>query len=451
MLKRPRSSSGLLAGFVLVVMLASACQPTADDGTTASDPAPSSPTASTVSPGAADSDAFSEAGSTSAAAATAGGRKYGVLIADPRNMDADYHAGIRLAVRSLSWKKWQPSSTGFDAKYRQQEIDTVNQFRAKGFTVAIDLGLHYAPDWVLAGPEARLRDQNFNRSSVANFMFSAAVRRQAVAYINDVVKSLGSLAYVKIGLSASGEALYPKPVGDGWWGFDEIAQGKQAGLPVGVPVTPMPGWIPGQGLWNGQAVTTAQVTAWYRWYQGALADALDWEMDSLRNAGYTGSFKVAVPGNGANPWVYANRIKGNLAPQSYDAYRTMNSGAAYHELLDRLKPRTGVALDITSVGDHSGTPADNVCQATDDAVDYRTEPSVDKWSSTRWLSYLARRHGLPVYGESTGENSKAEMETVFRLVKACNLSGLLWAFDYQLHAGTYATIGDYEFFIQSAG
>ena len=128
----------------------------------------------------------------------------------------------------------------------------------------------------------------------------------------------------------------------------------------------------------------------------------------------------------------------------------MNAGAVYQVLLQDLPDLSKTVVNISSVGDGSGTPANNACQASDTAVNYSTNSTTDSWSSTRWLSYLAKLHGMPVMGESTGNNSAAQMSTDFALTKACGLIGLQWAFDYQLYGGKYATLADYSALIHGS-
>ena len=77
-------------------------------------------------------------------------------------------------------------------------------------------------------------------------------------------------------------------------------------------------------------------------------------------------------------------------PSPDDPYYTMNTGAVWWDVLPQL-PLTGAVVDISSVGDGSGDPVNNVCQASDSSVNYTSQPSaIQSWSATRWLS-LSRR------------------------------------------------------------
>ena len=370
--------------------------------------------------------------------------QYGVLLADPARQASDYQAGVRLAIIQVQWSEWEPNSGVISSAYQAQEINIVNGFRAQGFTVGVNLSLNFAPSWVLNLPEGQLVDQSGALSGTGNFEFSHSVRAAADTYISSVASSLPGISYYTVGGSETGEAIYPISGGaNHWWAFDKAAQGSVANLPVGTPASPMPGWVPGTSTWNGKAVTTAQSQSWYNWYEQALASSLSWEMTTIRDAGFAGWFELQLVGDGANPWVYSHRIAADLAPESYDSWATLNAGAYYPQLLSDLSSLQGVTVDITSVGDESGTPADNTCTSGDASVNYTTNSAVNDWSSTRWLTYLAGLHGLPVMGESTGQNSQAQMVHDVALAKACGFVAFQWAFDYELYGGGYATISDY--------
>ena len=196
------------------------------------------------------------------------------------------------------------------------------------------------------------------------------------AYITNVVAALGAVSYYTIGISQHSEAIYPTTSSNQWWAFNQSAQGG-TGRPAGEAATPLPGWVPGTATWHGEQLTNAQVQAWYAWYQGGLVNAVAWEIRTIRAAGFDGNLELQLPGDGANPWVYTNRVMADLAPESYDAYDTLNAGAVYQVLLARLPDLAGVVMDVTSVGDESGTPADNACQSSDAAVLYAADSAVD--------------------------------------------------------------------------
>lgn len=359
----------------------------------------------------------------------------GVLEADPAFLAHDTRAGVRLAVLSLDWALWEPRKGHFDTSYRARVVRTADRYRAAGWKVAVDLGLQQPPAWVLAQPGGRLVDQYGGRSSTADFEFSEAVRRGAARYISNVVHHMGAVADYRVGLSQSGEALYPSTATNQWWAFVPQAQGEARGLPEGVHATPLPGWVPGRSTWRGRPVTEDQVRRWYNWYFGALVNAHAWEIATYRKAGYRGQLELVMPGTGALPDLYQAVLAGDLAHNPGDCCDLLNAGAVWWKFLDELPDLRGTAVDVSSVYDSSGSPRGNGCEAGDERVQYRTSREIDSWSDTRWLTYLARRHGLPVMGENPGDTPARDLPGIMHLVRSCGLVSLQWAWDFQLHGG----------------
>ncbi|HZD67007.1 MAG TPA: hypothetical protein VE152_12985 [Acidimicrobiales bacterium] len=367
---------------------------------------------------------------------------YGVLDANPTHLVTDYQAGVRLAMVGLAWHRWEPHPGVVDHHYRAKEVATVHRYQAAGYKVAVDIGLQAPPDWVTQRPGGRLVDQFGNRSDTANFEFSQQVRKAASGYIHNVVHALGPVAYYRVGLSGAGEMLYPGAPHNNWWAFGPYAQGQQGGLPPGVPPTPLPGWVPGTTTYHGQHVTQHQVQAWYHWYFGALVAAHAWEITQYRVAGFQGTLQLVMPGTGAQPWWYHKRLAADLANPSYDPYHTMNTGAVWPQFLNDLAAKGelgGVIVDISSVGDGSGSPPNNGCQPGDQSVPI-TSPQIRDWSDTRWLTYLASAHGLSVMGENPGSTPPGQLSEILHLARSCNLTALQWAWDNQLYGGKYVSV-----------
>jgi hypothetical protein len=381
---------------------------------------------------------------------------FGVLGADayhyPGNLTADADAGLDLAVINIGWDDWEPTqptegaSPVFDQDYISAVEGDVAQYRADGFAVVIDVGLQYAPGWVSSLADGQLEDQNGDLSTSADFEYSQAVRTAATAYIDDVVGTLCGISSYRVGLSASGEMLYPEAPDDQWWAYTASAQGDDPGdLPSTVTASPMPGWVPGHTTWDNATVTTSQVQGWYDWYLGALTDAHLWEITTFRQAGFNGTLEYVMPGLGALPDLYQARINDNLADETYDPVHTMNTGAVWWEVLPDL-PTADAVVDISSVDDTSGAPEGNACQTADATVELSTGTNAfDDWSDTRYLSYLANRAGIPTVGENPGQaddTSPSALSNIMALVSSCGLTGLQYAFDDTLNDdGTSASSG----------
>lgn len=368
----------------------------------------------------------------------------GVLLADPRHLAADAEAGVRLAVLELRWDSWQPRPGNVDSGYRSERRRTADAYRAAGYRVAVDVGLQHPPDWVLQLPSGQLRAQDGRLSGSANLFFSRHVQAAAATYMADAVQAMGEVWSYRAGLSQEGEALYPRTPQGEWWAFDEAAQGQALqDLPAGRGATPLPGWVPGTALWRGREVRPEEVEAWYDWYVTASIAAHTWQVQAYRDAGFSGVVALVLPGVGVRPRELQARLADRLAVPTDDVYQTLNRAAVWYRLLADLPDRGTLAVDVSSVYDGSGSPRGNSCHSDDDAVDYLTEDVIGTWSSTRWLSYLARRLGYrTVIGESTGDNSAADLAAAVRLSQQCRLTALQWAWDYQLHDGVHASVAD---------
>jgi hypothetical protein len=371
-------------------------------------------------------------------------------MADSRRIQTDFQYGVRIAVIEMAWDQWEPAQGVYNTSYINQQLTKVAAYRKAGYKIGIVTGLHYLPAWFKAIPGTQHKDQWGNPSGAVNAQFSATARTIVGGYITNVVQTLGQVDFHRVGLSRIGEMLYPEAQGNAsfpagqqvnnWWAFDTAAQ-TGSGLPAGVPVCPMPGWIPGESTFNGSPVTAGQVRGWYEWYYGALIAAHDWQRTVIRAAGHTGDIHLVAPGMGCLPAAFENRLAINLAelPNGQDNYRVMNTGALWFRFLDDLPSLAGCVLNISSVYDVSGNPRGNTTQPGDDQVPV-TSTAINSWSSARWLSSIARRHGLAYVGENPGNNSSAEGAAAIATAKGCGLSALLWAHDYQLHEGVYMSV-----------
>jgi hypothetical protein len=362
---------------------------------------------------------------------------FGVLLPDLKHLRQDRAAGVRLVTVGLAWDQWEPSQGQFSASYRNHAREEADRYRAAGMSVAVDPGLQYPPKWVSDLPDGQLLDQHHTGAPAADFAWSQAVRQAATAYLDEVVAAMGPVVDYRVGLSEHGEALYPDTSNNQWWAFTPSAQGRTGGLPAGVSPSPLPGWVPGTPTWRGRPVSQAQVTGWYEWYFFGSVDALAWEMSTIRATGYPGQLELVMPGTGATPALYTDRLGNLLAPGggggATDPYFTLNTAAVWWKLLDALPDLTNVAVDISSVGDDSGAPTANGCTGRDASVPL-TAPVTASWSDTRWLTYLATAHHLPVMGENPGNTPTSELRNVMNLVTSCHLTALQWAWDDNLYA-----------------
>jgi len=115
--------------------------------------------------------------------------------------------------------------------------------------------------------------------------------------------------------------------------------------------------------------------------------------------------------------------------------------------------RQNVVVDISSVDDSSSYSAaqrgTNLCQPGDLSVPL-SDPQIDQWSSTRWISYNARANGLQTIGENPDDSATNPaygvqmMQDAATLMQSCGLGGLLWAHDHDLFDGQHGVaLSDY--------
>ncbi|WP_433803615.1 hypothetical protein [Actinomycetospora sp. CA-084318] len=366
-------------------------------------------------------------------AAVVGTPTAGTLLSVVEHSPAEAAAGVRAAMVELSWSRIEPAPGRFDdAALRALRAD-VDALRRDGRTVALGLGLHDTPDWVLALPDARLVDASGVASPYAALVFDQRLRELAEAYLARVaaVVDLRAVDSVRLGAGGLGEVLYPD---GGWWAFDRNAQ-NGPDRPPSLPPNPAPGWVPGSG-----GLPDDGVRAWADWYVGALADVVRWQMTTLSGLGFGGSFEVLTPGVGVVPAAYDDAVARGL-PEG-----RLGTGAAWAALYAAL-PRDGrVVASVTSVADGSGD--DDPCTPDDRSVAL-DDPAVAGWSATRWITRVAGEHGLAVTGENPGHGASADLDaayrdpseqgmaaTAWRQARSCGLRTLSWAHDRQLWDGT---------------
>jgi len=396
-------------------------------------------------------------------AATASPYLFGVLMANETYLHSDYAAGVRLAVIGIHWDKYEPAPDVFDTHYRDEMMDKIAAYRKAGYQISLGTATQYTPAWIVKDPALQQQSQfPGDTSGMANLFYDQQVRDYAERFIADVVQHAGPVTYYRVGLSHNGETVMPRAPRGEWWAMDPKAQGDIAGRPATIPDPPFKHWYPGLPL-DGKPATIPQLKTWWDWYFNALVDGHDWEIAAIRRAGFKGVIHIVMPGPAIRPLQMERYFQKRLEFDPKDTYHLMNVAANWYLLLDRLKNRDNLMIDISSVYDTSGTPRGNGCEAGDDAVDYLHDPIVETWSSTRWISVNAKRNGFPTIGENPGFDDVSTMTNAIRLMQQCHLTGIQWAFDVQLHtpgdtlkhpdsgssSGSWATIDDYAHFIHT--
>jgi chitodextrinase len=370
-------------------------------------------------------------------------RSFGTLNTLSTKASLEASAGINTAQIDVGWDLYEPQDGVFDSAYASSIAQRVQLFRGAGYRVVLGLALHYPPRWVFSYPDSRFVNQYGGRADEVNLIFNHTLRQKAAALMNRLNQDVGLNNFHAIRISSGGdaEALYPPEDADGthgnaYWAYDGNARGG-ADLPPTIPANPFPGWEPGQTTYSGQPFTASNLQQWYSWYLTALLDEVDWQIQSFKKLGYTGSFQVLTPGVGSRPAEYQTAIANYLSGPG-DSNSTMGRGAVWDKWYDMLPDKTNVMAYVTSMADWSGSPANNVCQATDVSVGI-TDPQIENWSATRWISYNADRHNMPKSGENPGGGpyyGLTMMQAAAKQMQACDMQGLYWAHDANLYDST---------------
>jgi hypothetical protein len=359
---------------------------------------------------------------------------FGTLDTQAKTAATERKDGISVAMFELNWASFEPSEGVFNAAYMATMRSYLKAFRAAGMRVTLGLGLEDTPSWVFALPDSRYVNEDGDSSGEADFVFGAAVRQAAAAYLARVAADLPMSDFWAIRLTSGGDDEMLYPPGGTYWAFGNSAM-TGAGLPATMTPNPFPNWRPGR-----PGLTAAQINRWVNWYVGGLDNVTNWEMQVLSGLGFAGYYQAVTPGSGTRPDVLSAEERHNL-PDG-----TTGVGAVWNRYYARLPDKTKVVAYVSSVADESG--ADDSCQPGDEEIPL-TSSAMDSWSATRWISRIAAAEGLPVAGENAGYSmpvgldfqytnigSTGMMADAVRQAISCKFQVFYWAHDVNLWNGT---------------
>ncbi|WP_297503710.1 hypothetical protein [Pseudonocardia sp.] len=359
---------------------------------------------------------------------------FGTLVSPPERSADEARAGVSAAMVELSWEQAEPAEGTFDDRYLRSVRADVDTLRATDRTITLGLGLHHAPEWVLALPGGRFVDENGDSSEEANLVFAQRSRNAAEHYLAHVAAVLDPSLVDDVRLTSGGVAEVLYPGGGHYWAFDDNARGG-ADLPASMPPNPLPGWRPGQ-----PGPDESQVREWADWYVGALDDVVVWQLSTLTALGFNGGYEVLTPGVGVRPGEYATAIRDGLPAG------LLGAGAAWQVFYERLPRRPDLTVYVSSVADGSG--GNDVCRAEDQGVPLDSS-EVEGWSAVRWQARLAGEYGYALSGENPGwrqspaldrsyvdVSAGGMMAAALAQARACGFRSFLWAHAEQLWDGT---------------
>jgi hypothetical protein len=195
-------------------------------------------------------------------------------------------------------------------------------------------------------------------------------------------------------------------------------------------------WLERDGETNHQDRDIAVPLAFYDWYVQALTDYQNWQISELRKH-YQGQLDVLYAGKGLRAYQVTDALTNDLQGDGWSEGSSALYGGAIYELhVSGLSARQGIALYLTGIDE----PAEHL---VDDS-----SPHPGDWSGARWMAYLARSQGLPVWGENSGQDSAEKLLLSVQRMHANGFEGLMWAFESELYADAssndYANIDEYE-------
>lgn len=368
-------------------------------------------------------------------AAEARPRFFGTLQPDPARRAEVIAAGVDTVVMELGWNRWQPQVGTADAAYVAERTARLAELRAAGLQVSLDLGLQYPPGWLFELPHSRYVNQYGSAyvedapgKNVPNAVFNQAVREAQAAYVAQVFEALGhEFLLVRLGWGWYSELNYPlSRYGEQrncYWAFGDLAQGRAAGLPPGVPPCPVPGWRPGEPSPDHDAARR-----FANWYLDALRDYHDWQIATVR-ALHPGRLAMLYPSWGLRPGQLDAAIATDLDGSIEAQHNDLSMGQYWPRLIAGIDDPDVVVystwLDAPFGDDRSPDPA--------------------QWCPMRYLTSLAQPRGLRCAGENTGGNDAEAMARCFQRMNELDLLGIYWAFEPQLFDGdpAHATLADY--------
>jgi hypothetical protein len=356
---------------------------------------------------------------------------YGTLDTQASTAGIESQAGVTTAMFELNRASFEPRPGAVSASY----LASMRSYQTAGQRVTLRLGLQNPPAWVFSLPHSSYVDQNGDVSTEADFVFSQAVRSAAERYLSLVAAALPLADFWAIRLTSGGDGEMLYPPGGTYWAFAGPAL-TGTGLAAGMTHNPYPNWRPGQ-----PGLRPAQIDRWVNWYVGGLVNVTTWQMRTLSRLGFTGYYQTVTPGSGTRPGELAQDEQQNLADTETTAV-----GAVWDRYYGMLGAATNVMAYVSSVADRSGD--DDCGQATDTLMPL-TSDEMDSWSVTRWITRIARSHGLAVGGENPGyglpdslnghytnPSAAGMMASALRQARSCGFTVFYWAHDVHLWDGT---------------
>lgn len=251
--------------------------------------------------------------------------EFGIITGDPTTgVDTSHSSdelakGIKVKTLELAWDQYETADDTWNSAYIADKQAELAAYETAGFSVVLDLGVHYSPAWVRSIDSHALFKNQYGDTyapdeagkNIANVVFNKTVRTKLSEYINKVFSDLGMDFYaVRAGGLWFGELHYPSEDynsrTNAFWGYDANAQGTNSNLPDGVNVNPVPDWIP-----NPVANGTFENGVDGKWLLGGAMDTI------TASDAHRGSYSLKMN----NPGSFTNVVQQNVEVVSGRTYR----------------------------------------------------------------------------------------------------------------------------------
>jgi len=304
----------------------------------------------------------------------------------------------------LGWDAFEPAQGVVNQSYVEEQRARLLEWHDSGFSVFLDLGLQYTPEWVFKlNGASRLVNQDGHEwrgpigSNLTNAVFNPAVRAAQQQYYSLVAAAFpkGSFAAVRVGGLHMGELSYPPPDGkpNTLWMYDRLAQ----------LAAPIPGWKPGQG-------TSDQTRRSLQFYYGSLNGYANWLLKLSARNFPSADLQLLLPSWGLRPGQTEAAIAAGLrGTTGGEVNGLITQGLDWKSQVKLLVPygTRGVAYTTWLDAESGGR-------------------SLQYISPAEYLHTLTAPLGIALAGENTGSGDERILQLCLNRVSSLRMQGMMW-------------------------
>jgi hypothetical protein len=345
--------------------------------------------------------------------------------------------GATHAFVAPQWNSCQTVSGG--AVDASGVLNNIQRAQDAGLKVCLRVAPQYIPTFVDTAAVKFRRNgsvdwtgANITGDATRDYVWSASTRNLLDDFLTKLFAQLdwSKIDRVQLGGLIFGELSYPTTDGTQWWGYSAPAQ-TGTDLASGQVVCPVPGHVPSTGT-----TWTANDISFHSWYRDSLINWMTWLIAKHR-AYFSGPIYVLHPGAGL-------RAVSQTPTSSSQALNFRRNAAAGTHWVEQL-----AAYPDANVHPYS-TWADGAHFWPPDPFSDVNDGNAAAWYH---LLRVARAAGRAdhIWGENTGNNTNAQMDTMFATGSVAHgYQGLAWLSHSTLSSGTDDTYANFAARIATA-